>query len=78
VDPLLHHHPFCCSLPTYLLVPGQSLLGQVEFGVRGGSVRPVAPGEPAVQVLPIALSRKQEGELRDGGDRGQPGHAWRR
>lgn len=61
---LLQHLPLCCSLPTYLLVPGQSLLGQVEFGVCGGSVGPLASGKPAVQVLPIVLPRKQEGEVR--------------
>lgn len=71
-DLLLQHLPLCCSLPTYLLIPGQSLLGQVEFGVCGGSVGPLASGKPAVQVLPIVLPRKQEGEVRDGGS----GPAW--
>lgn len=63
----LHHH----LLPAYLFIPGQSLLGQVEFGVSGGSVGPRAPGKPAIQILCV-LPRKQEREVRGAVHRGQP------
>lgn len=63
----LHHH----LLPAYLFIPGQSLLGQVEFRVSGGSVGPRAPGKPAIQILCV-LPRKQERVVRGAGHRGQP------
>lgn len=63
---LLHPLPGCC-LPTHLLIPGQGLLGQVEFGVSAGSVGMLTSGKPAIHVLPVILWRGTDGI----GDQGQ-------
>lgn len=48
-------NPSCTVTPaTHLLAPGQGLPGQVE-GARGGLLGAAASGNPAVQVLPLAL-----------------------